>query len=183
MAGPAGQGGAEQGGAEQGWPGTRTAVGSSPTCPVMGPGVITSGSFPMSFGGGVITCGSVPDTVHDGLVGMLTEDWLVGRILPAKGVEADASGGQIDLGPDEPMGPVAIDLVRSPQDLDGSPLARPTQEDELAHGLRLGVERPDLRERETGRSGLDPDGGFLGHAVTSSSVSHDRSDPEVMALR
>lgn len=91
---------------------------------------------------------------------MLTEDGLVSRIAPAQGVEADAAGRQIDLGPDEPMGPVAIDLVRSPQDLGGSPLARPTQEDELAHGLRLGVERPDLRERQTGRIGLDPDGGM-----------------------
>src|SRR6266511_940114 len=86
----------------------------------------------------------------------LSQERLIEGIPPTQGEEVDPADGEIELGPDQPVRPMTVDVDAMAEDGDATRLGRPPEEDDLATWRVPRLDRSG-RERLAGRGGLDPD--------------------------
>ena len=90
-----------------------------------------------------------------------TKEWVVSELPSAKRMEADGLGAEIDLAPDQPVGPEGIRLEGEPQEAHRAGRRGTPNENHDAVGLSLQIRLPRGRERTPLGSAGDAGGGPL----------------------
>ena len=108
--------------------------------------------------GGAITSRSLDEASSWKAVGRFVQERLVMRLTPAKRMEADGLGVEIDLAANEAMGPKGVYPEGATQQAHGTSLRTVADEDERANRVRLQIRLPGRRERPPCGSRLDTGG-------------------------
>ena len=89
------------------------------------------------------------------------QERLIGRLASLQGEEANLVCSQIDLGSDEAVQPVAIDVERVSEEADASLVVGTAEVDDGAAGLFLEIEFPTFGKWPPWRGRLDTSGAAL----------------------